>query len=212
MIYIKEDEKVKLYDITINKNKLKKIKKDIINNCSTIEHKKEEASCYAALGWEPSINYEKGRQEVRNLKKKLLRIEENKNYRYTYEAKENIYELEYDLYTYPDTDLLLLINNAIQGFENDACNLLMIASKVKPKKNIDLNISVKTTKDAQKAKEKLDNILNAKKRIDDYMSAIKNCISLVFVSEIEYNTYREFYNFVDKSLKEKIDKKIRIKM
>jgi len=212
MIYITEDEKIKGYNVIINKKGLKKIKKDIINNCSNIEHKKEEASCYAAMGWEPSINYEKGRQEVRNLKKKLLRIEENKNYRYTYEAKEKIYELEYDLYTYPDADLLLLINNAIQGFEKDAFHLLMIASKVKSKENIDLNISVKTREDAKAAQELLDNLLNAKKNIEYYMPSIKNYISLVLVSEIDYNTYKKFYSFVDKDLKEKIDKKIRIKM
>ena len=101
--------------------------------------------------------------------------------------------------------MLYLIDSAIKGYEYGAYKLLMMESKRKvPKNNFDFNISVNNEYDAKKLKKKLDDLINTKKTIDDYMLDIINSISLVLVDVIEYDVYKKFYNFVDQDLKQKI--------
>lgn len=199
MIYVKENDMIKKYQIEIDKEKLKALKIKIINECSKIEHikikKKEDyfPNIYDFL-------------HVRNFTKKFSeRISNNDFYG---PPMLDIYEIEYDFYHEPK--IVEIIDKALNDNEESTLELLEYKSQNKSNElECKLNEIIKNKTDDEKLMEVLEEAkamlrqkkLNAKqKNVEEYLPNVKSCVRLILVDEISLEDYNRVCLFADKEL------------
>lgn len=213
MYYYKtDDEYVIKYDVKINDEMLKRLRLEIIENCSHIIHK-----CYNTTKTPGYFDFE----HIRNYKEKFLRWIEYNDF---YSSPEEEYEVEYDYYEHDELvnyiDLLLsgdtssidLIINLKDKKIDKEDNLLLrqseIINKLNNLDNKDIKNELKKLNDIQNELEnyKKEKKLN-KKQISsiNYKENVLDCISLIELGRLKIEDINKVYMFFNN---DKIIKKI----
>lgn len=210
MIYVKEDNKIKKYEIEIDKDKLEKARVRIIINCSCLHHVDEKLREEYLPNKYDNLTYSNYNEE------KIGTVETNEFFS---SGWTNIYHVTYDKRIFPE--IIKLIDEVLSEKYDNILELLNYKEPKKTKENNKVDISISSIEEAKKAKEKADEIikklydekLNEKRfSVNKFMNEVRNSIRLILVDEISLDDFNKVYNFVDDTIKEKIDKKIRIKM
>ena len=206
MIYVKEDNKIKKYEVEIDKDKLKQARIKIIINCSYLTHVERKVR-------EEDLPNEFDYLTYRNFNKEHLGIQDTNDFFSS--GWTNVYRVTYDKAEFPE--IIKLIDRVLDGNYDDVISLLNYKEKKKEKEKNKVDISISSIEEAKKAKEKADEIikklydekLNEKRlSVDEFMDKVKDSIKLILVDEIELDDFNKIYNFVDDTIKRKIDKKL----
>ncbi len=206
MIYVKEDNKIKKYEVEIDKDKLKQARIKIIINCSYLTHVERKVR-------EEDLPNEFDYLTYRNFNKEHLGIQDTNDFFSS--GWTNVYRVTYDKAEFPE--IIKLIDRVLDGNYDDVISLLNYKEKKKEKEKNKVDISISSIEEAKKAKEKADEIikklydekLNEKRlSVDEFMDKVKDSIKLILVDEIELDDFNKIYNFVDDTIKGKIDKKL----
>ena len=193
MIYVKEEDKLKKYQIEIDKENLESLKYKIINDCSIIKHIKQKEEEKYLTGDLDFIH-------VKNYRKRFVeRIDNNDFYG---PPMKDIYEEEYDYYEEPD--VIKIIEEVLKGNENKTLELLNYEVIEEPNKNLEEKLSelMLNTKSEEsliyEAKKLLEEHKNTtyQKSVSIYLEDVKNCIRLLFVDEISYEEYMKVCKFI----------------
>ena len=191
MILIKENDTVKKYQITIDKEKLSNLKYGIINNCSVIKHIKEKVR-------EDYLPYNDGFY-IRNYFQTFVeRVSNNDFFGPTFI---DIYQVEYDSYNEPD--IIKLINKVIDGSKEAAIELLSYNKSLKKDYKSEINKLLEDKENIGDNIEKINELLEEEKYnknqkdIGFYLADIKACISLMLIDECSYDDYQRFCKFCD---------------
>lgn len=203
--YQEEKDEVIKYDVILNKEKLTKLRDEIIDNCSKIVHKKYESDI------EPDFFDVK---RYRNYSaKKTGRVKEY------YGENKDIYELEYDEYIYPKLisyiDMLLtgdftsayeslkVYKGEIQEESIEDDNFPEIKQCIEQeltKAEININISMLKAL-LNKVEEYQNNLkLNQKRKSDmNYYHEVMSCITLTEIDRITKVEVKRVENFYGRS-------------
>ncbi|MBR1376253.1 MAG: hypothetical protein IJ565_00335 [Bacilli bacterium] len=194
--YVREGNVISKYNVIYDKVILKRLKREVIDNCSVIK-KHEETTNYIT-------DIVDGSYEIRNMTKKAIGEKEY------YEETRTVYHITYDKYIYPRLvyiiDRLLkndlsVLSELYAGTEDDANKILndqiqLISDELD---NID-------NKDVYKKKQKLDELehllenveLNKnQKPIAPYYELLKSMINMTKVGEMPVETIDEVNEFFD---------------
>lgn len=193
MIYVKEEDKLKKYQIEIDKENLQSLKYKIINDCSIIKHVKERQR-------EDYLTCDLDFIHVRNYRKRF--VERVSNNDFFGPPMKDIYEEEYDYYEEPD--VIKIIEEVLKGNENKTLELLNYEVIEEPNKNLEEKLSelMLNTKSEEsliyEAKKLLEEHKNTtyQKSVSIYLEDVKNCIRLLFVDEISYEEYMKVCKFI----------------
>lgn len=210
MIYIKEKDSIKKYQVEIDKKKLENLKIKIIDECSKIEHIKR-LECPLAFPNENDCLH------VRNFTKKYVKSNENDFFHNP--DLNDLYKIEYDFYH--DPEIVKIIDRVLNNDEGSIFELLKYKPKteetcledklneiIKNKSNDEKLIeTLEETKDLLKQKK-----INAKqKKVNVFLPDVKSCVKLMLLDEISIDDYNRVYNFMDKEKQEKLDEIMNIK-
>lgn len=195
MIIVKDNDVVKKYKFEIDKEKLEKLKSEIIENCSIIRHKKTKVD--DRYGMINSICKDKSIYIKNYNMKKIKEVENNDFYGPSWYT---VYEEEYDLYDYPD--VVDIINEVLKNNEEMIIKLLNYESK-----EDEINIpNIITKGDPSKIEDSLKKASAAfaeyKLRynvvpLSKYLPDVKACIKMILIDECSYDDYRRFCKFKD---------------
>ena len=210
------------YEVEINNEKLKKLKKEIIKKCSMIEHKS-----YETINPLSQFNF----YYMKNYKKE-------KTNKKDFETKKDIYLISYDLYNPPYLvtliDELLLGNtsviNDIKNYhESFSINEPSINDKYKklldllydpdyvkiygvPENQEEKRNRVKLLKEMEDLLTNYKNkkINNSKeKNIDDYRIEVLDCITMKQIETISLESLVKIQRFFDKSNEKSLNKTLK---
>ena len=206
MIYVKEDNKIKKYEVEVDKDKLTQARIKIIINCSYLTHIQKKVR-------EEDLPNEFDYLTYRNFNKEHLGIQETNDFFSS--GWTNVYRVTYDKAEFPE--VIKLIDSILDGNYDDVISLLNYKEPKKAKEKNKLDISISSIEEANMAKEKADEIikklydekLNEKRiSVDEFIDKVRESIKLILVDEISIDDFNKIYNFVDDKIKEKIDKKV----
>ena len=223
--YKKKGKDIIKYEVIINTEKLNKIRFQIINNCSHIEHIKNSVTDRMRPN---EFDYE----HIRNYNEKYIgRIEYND----FYSMPEDGYSVEYDYYNHPS--LVKYIDNLLNGDTSAIEQIQKVKDVVIDKEQKLLaeqqKIISKLNSMEEKNKQTLINLLNEnqeklleyykekelnKNQIPStkYKSKVLNCIELKEVEIIPYKTVLEvmkfFINCSDKKMDSNLNKSLKLKL
>ena len=196
MIYIESENNIGLYEVKINENDLKKVRKKIIHNCSLITIKISE----------------KTKENLFTSERYLVYCKEKVDTNYNYEA---IYEITYQEIIFPP--IIYVIDKLLNGQEKEILNLFttkdLKISKMEEFKKIKESILLKLNNLSINTKnlyielelmnhgliklskkysfENLDKV----KPVSDFYEEIVECIQLIprkIISKDEYKNMIEF--------------------
>ena len=223
--YKKKGKDIIKYEVKIEREKLNKIRFQIINNCSHIEHVKNRVTDRMR----PSeFDYE----HIRNYNEKYLGVIEYNDF---YSTREDEYSIEYDYYKHPP--LVGFINNLLNGDTNAIEEIQKLKDEVvdKEQKLLDeqqkiiskLNSTTETNKEKQiyllnenqeklleyyKEKELNKNQVPSSK----YKNKVLSCIELKQVEIIPYKTVLEVMRFFAccsaKKMESSLNKVLKLKL
>ena len=205
MIYFrKNDDVIEKYQVNFDKEKIKKLKQEIINNCSFITHIEYEGD-YAPI-----------------LSNEIVR-----NFTYTPTGKEreyfeetrDIYHYSYDRYEPPY--LVALINQLLLLNDNSKVIDQILNYEIASKSTIDDKIELaykefkeidpeNATKKAEKLKE-LENLLKAKKlninqqNIDLYYNQLIELIKFNLIDSLPINELNKIESFLEINLSSEVE-------
>lgn len=191
MILIKENDIVKKYQTTIDKEKLSSLKYGVINNCSVIKHIKEKVK-------EDYLPYNDGFY-IRNYFQTF--VERVSNNDFFGPPLIDIYQVEYDIYNEPD--IIKLIDKVIDGNEDAAIELLSYSKRTKKDYKNEINKLLEDKENIGDNIDKINKLLEeekynkGQKDISFYLSDIKACVSLILIDECSYDDYQRFCKFCD---------------
>ena len=222
MYIVRENDCLKKYSVSIDLERIKKIRDKLFDECKIIYHVNDLCWCYGYGSATKKIENDNGYlfwSRVKNYTPKDCSC----HGRYDFDSEE--YHLEYDLYEVPKVIELLdkvigYVEYDVIGYEYHIINL-QENSKLESKKRIyiydvnldevifqllnfnDLgysqNLSMFTdSKDIEKIyepdKEK-------EKLIRDSIRKTKECIIITLVDELDFDTYSKTINFLDEDVK-----------
>lgn len=205
MLYFrKNDDVIEKYQVNFDKEKIKKLKQEIINNCSFITH----------------IEYESDYAPI--LSNEIVR-----NFTYTPTGKEreyfeetrDIYHYSYDRYEPPY--LVALINQLLLLNDNSKVIDQILNYEIASKSTIDDKIELaykefkeidpeNATKKAEKLKE-LENLLKAKKlninqqNIDLYYNQLIELIKFNLIDSLPINELNKIESFLEINLSSEVE-------
>lgn len=196
MIYIESENNIGLYEVKINENDLKKVRKKIIHNCSLITIKISE----------------KTKENLFTSERYLVYCKEKVDTNYNYEA---IYEITYQEIIFPP--IIYVIDKLLNGQEKEILNLFttkdLKISKMEEFKKIKESILLKlnnlsiNTKNLYIELELMNHSLiklskkysfenlDKVKPVSDFYEEIVECIQLIprkIISKDEYKNMIEF--------------------
>lgn len=205
--YLIEDKYINQYLVTIDIETLKKLRKEIIDNCSTIKHINRKTTI------EPNYYCD---EHIKNYKSKELGM---RSYNDFYSQDEMEYLVDYDYYEF--SILVNIIDELIKGNtkiidELNNPNLLNMQDNQKNLDDIDLKIQIKALID-KGLYDKIDELVQNKtadlilKKQENhileknYLIKINQCIKLELFNQItidDFNIIKEF--FIDSDVKKNI--------
>lgn len=217
--YDLEDITIVKYEVKINISELKKLKKEIIKNCSRIVHKSYETTQFPNVFLNNIKNYNS---------QNTGRKDENNN---------DIYLVSYDLYIYPYLVTLineLLLNNMsvinelqeyqeIYSIEQMDINgeYKKLLDKINSKEDIKIVGTNESEEDRKKRKQLLkemeklltnfenQNSINSKStEIDKYRLKVLNCINLKKIGNLSLKTFIEIQDFFTDSTEKVLNKNL----
>ena len=182
--FINKKDIVEKYYVTYNKEEIEKIKIEIINNCSEIEHHEYDSS-HAPNRYDFL--------KIRNFKEKFVGIQESRD-TLQYPDKK-IYHYSYDEYKYPD--LVYYIDELLKGnvsvlvkIFHYTNNQLSIEERLE-KASLELDSIDNFEIDKKRAKlDEIQKLIELKelnknqKNVDEYVEKLKNLITLELVDTI----------------------------
>lgn len=200
MIYVKEKDRIKKYDIEIDKERLEGLKIKIINDCSIIKHVKQKVR-------EDCKTNDYDFMHVRNYHARLINKISNNDF--FGPPLISIYEEEYDFYEEPK--IVGLIDEVINGKDKKVLELLEYKDEEldyesledKLKKLLSNRNEKNASKFIKEVEELAENFRNItyQKPVGTYLSDVKSCIKLILVDEISYQDYLRVHKFVDGDFK-----------
>ena len=211
MIYVKENNLIKKYDVQVNKDELERLKYDIIINCSYLKHFDGKVLENNMPNYNDYLKYI-------NFNKELIKQVEDRSFFGS--GWNNLFHVTYDERIFPE--VITLINEVLNDNYNNVIKLLDYKEmKSKDNKKQTMNIDISNIEDLKKSKEEIDKIINElyndklnenRVSVNKYINKIRKCITLILVDELSVEDFNKTYNFVDDSIKEVLDSKLCIKM
>lgn len=174
--FLKKENKIEKYAIDFNREELQRLKVEIINNCSEIEHKEYEST---------RIPKRDDYLKIRNYKEKKIGKVEGKGY----SPDKTLYHFSYDEYEYPY--LIILINRLLNG-DIDAIYEINNPNIEKEKTSFELRI-----KEASNKINQIDN-LNTQVKIHK-LNELQKLIETAKLNEQQKSVY-EYYKKVQSLL------------
>ena len=205
MLYFrKNDDVIEKYQVNFDKEKIKKLKQEIINNCSFITHIEYESDCAPILS----------NEIVRNFT--YTPTGKEKEY---FEETRDIYHYSYDRYEPPY--LVALINQLLLLNDNSKVIDQILNYEIASKSTIDDKIELaykefkeidpeNATKKAKKLKE-LENLLKAKKlninqqNIDLYYNQLIELIKFNLIDSLPINELNKIESFLEINLSSEVE-------
>lgn len=209
--YDLEGVNVVKYEVNLDINKLNQIKREIINNCSIIEHKSYETT-------NPIIKFES--PYMKNYKSE-------KTNKKDFKTKKQIYIVSYDLYNYPYlvkliNELLLGNTSVIDEIKNYKENFSIEEPSINKEYNRLLSLlekeDIKIVGAQESEEEKQKRIHNLKKleilltnyqqekvlysknnNIEEYKLKVLECIKLKKINSISLEVFLDMQNFFNDS-------------
>lgn len=171
--FIKDDKNINKYKVTILYDELKKIRKEIIDNCSEISKKE----CMGAVEPLSYVN-----SEIRNLSKNKV------------ETLKNTFHFTYDLYEYPYLVLLIdrLLNGDVEAI-TEIRNMDMTKEKDIIIDRIETTLKEIKALDSERKEQKLIELNNlidklrvniSQKSVYEYYYKVQSVIKINFISSI----------------------------
>ena len=223
--YKKKGRDIIKYEVIIDNEKLNKIRFQVINNCSHIEHIKNSVTDRMRPN---EFDYE----HIRNYKEKYIGVIEYNDF---YSSPEDAYEVEYDYYNHPP--LVGYIDKLLNGDTSAIEEIEKLKDKIVDKEQ-------KLLEEQQKIISKLNSMkdLNKEKQIyllnenqeklleyykekelnknqvpsSKYKNKVLNCIELKELEIIPYKTVLEvmkfFINCNDKKMDSNLNKVLKLKL
>lgn len=182
MYYIEQEkEKLIKYEVTIEKEKLEKLRNEIILNCGEVIHRSYKGASVLS----PTIEQ---RRYLDNYTSEEIGVQENRGGPNT-----EIYQFEYDEHC--ETELSLLINKILSG------NTKVIEKLKNPTFDSKMNITTKIQQERKELSEKIQKLLSVDiSKIDiDELEKLKNEIKLhqdYVVSNYDRKSDLEYYQQV----------------
>ena len=198
MVYVKEQNSIKKYNVEVDKEKLNELRNKIILNCSYLTHFERKLR-------EDDVPNEDDYLTYRNLKKQFIGIVETRDFFSS--GWENLYKVAYDMATFPE--VIKLIDEVMNDKYN---NILVLINYKEPKVKHEkqkTNINISSIEEARNAKDKIDEIINTfynqklnenRVSVNNYMNEVKSCIKLILVDELDFESYNIVYKFFDGNL------------
>ena len=193
MLIKKEDNCLKKYDVLIDKEELKKLRYEIIINCSCLKHFSGELK-------EDNLPIDKYNvYKIINYKENFIRQDSNKDFYGP--PMINVYRVTYDYYVYPD--IINLIDGVLNEENDKILQLLNYDCKQKEdikslkekeiKKLLEEKDIFKNQNRLQILEDKLQEYKNTcyGKPISEYLDKVKHCIIISLVDE-----YKRFCAFL----------------
>lgn len=191
---------VEKYLVSFDKEEIERLRIEIINNCSEIEHKE-----YDGFNGPNYFDYLK----IRNYKEKFLRIQESRDSLQMPDRK--IYHYSYDEHKFPilisvidnllKEDVLSLesiFNNNSLLFEKPINERIKIASdELDSIDNLDLDKKRKKLEELQRLAE-LKKLNKNQKSIEPYFGRLKELIQIQLIDTISFEEIRRVNNFFGK--------------
>ena len=208
MVYVKEQNSIKKYNVEVDKEKLNELRNIIILNCSYLTHFERKVK-------EENLPNEDDYLTYRNFDKEHIGTHDETGFFSS--GWTNIYKITYDEAKYPE--IIKLIDEVLNGKYDNVLELLEYKEVRQREENNKFDLSITNLEDAKQAKEKVDEIikkiynqkLNEKRvSVGNYMDEVRLAIKLILVEELDISDFNKVYNFVDQDIKEKIDKKIKV--
>lgn len=202
MIYVKEKDRIKKYDIEIDKERLEGLKIKIINDCSIIKHVKQKVR-------EDCKTNDYDFMHVRNYHARLINKISNNDF--FGPPLISIYEEEYDFYEEPK--IVGLIDEVINGKDKKVLELLEYKDEELDYESLEDKLKVllsKNNKDTYKFMKEMEELIEQckntryQKPVSTYLSEVQSCIKLILVDEIPYQDYLRVYKFMDEDFQKKI--------
>lgn len=202
MIYVKEKDRIKKYDIEIDKERLEGLKIKIINDCSIIKHVKQKVR-------EDCKTNDYDFMHVRNYHARLINKVSNNDF--FGPPLISIYEEEYDFYEEPK--IVGLIDEVINGKDKKVLELLEYKDEELDYESLEDRLKVllsKNNKDTYKFMKEMEELIEQckntryQKPVSTYLSEVQSCIKLILVDEISYQDYLRVYKFMDEDFQKKI--------
>ncbi len=202
MIYVKEKDRIKKYDIEIDKERLEGLKIKIVNDCSIIKHVKQKVR-------EDCKTNDYDFMHVRNYHARLINKISNNDF--FGPPLISIYEEEYDFYEEPK--IVGLIDEVINGKDKKVLELLEYKDEELDYESIGDKLKVllsKNNKDTYKFMKEMEELIEQckntryQKPVSTYLSEVQSCIKLILVDEISYQDYLRVYKFMDEDFQKKI--------
>ncbi len=202
MIYVKEKDRIKKYDIEIDKERLEGLKIKIINDCSIIKHVKQTVR-------EDCKTNDYDFMHVRNYHARLINKISNNDF--FGPPLISIYEEEYDFYEEPK--IVGLIDEVINGKDKKVLELLEYKDEELDYESLEDKLKVllsKNNKDTYKFMKEMEELIEQcintryQKPVSTYLSEVQSCIKLILVDEISYQDYLRVYKFMDEDFQKKI--------
>lgn len=195
MYYYKAKENlVYKYEVVLDNETLDKIKDEIIDKCSVIEHVKIREK------WHPFHD----RDEIKNFKSTYI---PNKFQKFEQNLESREYDIEYDFYNFPKIIFLIRLllqgyTNSIQKIENYTDNITDRINKIKAKRREDEHYLI----------DKLnENQISA----NIYCKKILDCITLNEVAVLPLEEVEKIANFLcdseEKTVESDLCKKLLLK-
>lgn len=195
--FVEKEKKVEKYQVSYDEELIKKLRKEIINNCSLIEHCEYDSTC------EPCLLYGNSQADdccIKNYSEYFSHVRESRDsLQY---PDQDIYHYSYDKYIYPQ--LVLYIDEFLGG------NVQIIGTAPKIS-----NVGVKLKKRIDKLSKELDSIDNLEiKQKQEKLEELKKVVEQAKLNENQKSTaeYLEKFNelvrieLVDTLQKEEIDR------
>ena len=205
MLYFrKNDDVIEKYQIDFDKEKIKKLKQEIINNCSLIKHIEYESDYTPILSNEIVKNFT------------YTRTGKEREY---FEETRDIYHYSYDKYEPPY--LVALINQLLLLNDNSKVIDQILNYEIASKSTIDDKIELaykefkkidpeNATKKAEKLKE-LENLLKAKKlninqqNIELYYNQLMELIKFNLIDSLPINELNKIESFLEINLSSEVE-------
>lgn len=193
--YVKNNDKIEKYEVQFDKEKLKKLRIEIINNCSEITHKEYDDTR------EPNyFDYLK----IRNYKRKEIGKVEGRDY----QPDKTLYHLSYDEYIFPY--LVTLIDRLLA---DDIEALNEIFNQVTKKETLPIELRIQTlsneidkisnldTKKKIKELEKLQKLIETQKLnsnqlpVTIYYPKVQQLINLIYINSMKIEDIERLESF-----------------
>lgn len=199
--FIEKENVVEKYSVSFDKEELEKLKIQIINNCSEIEHFDYEA-CEKTYGGPNKFDY----LRFRNYKEVFVGISESRDTLQMPDRK--IYHYTYDKYKFPKivNEIDKLLNGDVSALDNIYYNetkgltvdekIMIISNELDEINNLEVDKKINKINELKRLLE-LKELNKNQQPIEPYYEKVKKLITMTLVDTISKEEIEKVHNFFE---------------